>query len=214
MSQKFILTFLTDTFLTDKKSDLLPKPLRIITLKTKLRKVEISWDKSQRVAINLKKSMVVVTRCPSYLPHTLREPADVQWILPTFFSNFILMMRGKCGSRKRLSDSVEITQDVSQWYRECQSCRKKSPLQLPRSAEHDLCGRLQFIHTMSTARKLLLESDWSGLKRATCALVKINYLEEFSNSSPTLQPPLKSRWRVQNTSPFKFSWSFPWSIWK
>ena len=112
------------------------------------------------------------------------------------------------------SDSVEIAQDVSQWYRGCQSCRGKSPLQLPRSAEHDLCGRLQFIQTKSTARKLLLESDWSGLKRATCALVKINYLEEFSNSSPTLQGGLKSRWRVQNTSPLKFSWSFPWSIWK
>ena len=65
--------------------------------------------------------------------------------------------------KKCWSDSVEITQDVSEWYRECQSCRKKSPLQLLRPAEHDLCGRLQFIHTKSTARKLLLESDSSGL---------------------------------------------------
>ena len=81
------------------------------------------------------------------------------------FWNVILMMRGKCESRKRLSDSVEITQDVSQWYRECQSCRKKSPLQLLRPAEHDLCGRLGFIHTKSTAWKLLLESDSSGLEK-------------------------------------------------
>ena len=44
-------------------------------------------------------------------------------------------------------------------------------------AEHDLCGRLQFIHTKSTARKLLLESDSSGLKRATCASRRINYHE-------------------------------------
>ena len=63
------------------------------------------------------------------------------------------------------SDSVEITQDVSEWYRECQSCRKKSPLQLLRPAEHDLCGRLGFIHTKSTAWKLLLESDSSGLEK-------------------------------------------------
>ena len=100
-------------------------------------------------------------------PHTLREPADVQWILPTFFSKFILMMRGKCESRKRLSDSVEITQDVSQWYRECQSCRKKSPLQLLWSAEHDLCGRLGFIHTKPTAWKLLLESDSGSTRDVT-----------------------------------------------
>ena len=109
--------------------------------------------------------------------NTLREPADAQWILPTFFSKFILMMRGKCESRKRLSDSVEITQDVSQWYRECQSCRKKSPLQLLWSAEHDLCGRLGFIHTKSTAWKLLLESDSSGLEKGIMchASVKKNY---------------------------------------
>ena len=68
-------------------------------------------------------------------------------------------------SHESASDSVEITQDVSQWYRECQSCRKKSPLQLLWSAEHDLCGRLGFIHTKSTAWKLLLESDSSGLEK-------------------------------------------------
>ena len=67
--------------------------------------------------------------------------------------------------KKFWSDSVEITQDVSEWYRECQSCRKKSPLQLLRPAEHDLCGRLGFIHTKSTAWKLLLESDSSGLEK-------------------------------------------------
>ena len=110
---------------------------------------------------------------------------------------------------KCLSDSVEIAQGVSQWYRECQSCRGKSPLQLPRSAEHDLCGRLRGCSSFTQCRL-----HGIGLKRTTCALVKINYLEELKNFSPTLQPPLKSRWRIQNTSPLKFSWSFPWSIWK
>ena len=115
---------------------------------------------------------------PDELP-TLREPRGVRWILPRLCSNSIWcweVAEREKRVKKCWSDSVEITQDVSEWYRECQSCRKKSPLQLLRPAEHDLCGRLGFIHTKSTAWKLLLESDSSALRRGSCAITKITKL--------------------------------------
>ena len=115
---------------------------------------------TQNTSLFFLKPMGIVTRWASYSQRTARCTVDSAKIM----QQLNLMLRGEFKRvTKCWSDSVEITQDVSEWYREFQSCRKKSPLQLLRPAEHDLCGRLQFIHTKSTARKLLLESDSSGL---------------------------------------------------
>ena len=47
------------------------------------------------------------------------------------------------------------------------------------SAEHDLCGRLRFIHTKPAAWKLLLESDSSALRRESCAILNVKKCNDF-----------------------------------
>ena len=125
--------------------------------------------------------MVIVTRWTSYSQRTGRYTVDSAYIFQqVHFDDEREMWVTKALT---VSDSVEITQDVSWWYRECQSCRKKSPLQLLRSTEHDLCGRLGFIHTKPTAWKLLLESDSSALRRGSCAITKITKITDSNCSS-------------------------------
>ena len=120
--------------------------------------------------------------------NTLRELADAQWILPTFFSKFILMMRGKC-DRNVSHESAYQTQLKSR--RMCLNDTGNFS-HLERSPHFNFFGprsmifavhRLGFIHTKPTAwndgscYNLLLESDSSGLEKGIMchASVKKNY---------------------------------------